>query len=110
MSLTSKPAAAAPSFQDRVRWRATVRRPSEVQGRYSFFGPRNKAGFNPVSDVGMYIYLVQNLPEFVASPLIFSGFKALWRLFGIVTYRGQGQCPVLNLEEGSDNFADAISL
>ena len=52
-----------------------------------------------------------NFPEFVASqPLIFSGFKALWRLFGIVTYRGQGQCPVLNLEDGSDNFADATSL
>ena len=50
-----------------------------------------------------------NLPEFVASPpFIFSGFKALRRLFGIVTYRGQGQCPVLNLEEGSDNLADAI--
>jgi hypothetical protein len=48
-----------------------------------------------------------NFPEFVASP---SGFKALRRLFGIVTYRGQGQCPILNLEEGSDNFADAISL
>src|SRR5688572_7368988 len=48
-----------------------------------------------------------NFPEFVASP---SGFKALRRLFGIVPYRGQGQCPVLNLEEGSDNLADAISL
>ena len=53
------------------------------------------------------LFLRLNLPEFVASP---SGFKALRRLFGIVTYRGQGQCPVLNLEEGSDNFADATSL
>jgi hypothetical protein len=51
-----------------------------------------------------------NLPEFVASPLIFGGFEAIWRLFGIVTYRGQGQCPVLNLEEGSDNLADANTL
>lgn len=48
-----------------------------------------------------------NFPEFVASR---SGFKALRRLFGIVTYRGQGQCPVLNLEEGSDNLADANTL
>src|SRR5688500_4166464 len=48
-----------------------------------------------------------NFPQFVASP---SGFKALRRLFGIVTYRRQGQCPVLNLEEGSDNITDAISL
>ena len=54
-----------------------------------------------------------NLPEFVASqPFIFSGFKALRRPFGttVPTPRGQGQCPVLNLEDGSDNFADAISL
>jgi hypothetical protein len=48
-----------------------------------------------------------NLPEFVTSP---SGFKALQSLFGIVTDRGQGQCPVLNFEEDSDSFADAISL
>jgi hypothetical protein len=48
-----------------------------------------------------------NFPEFVASP---SGFKALRRLFGIVTYRCQGQCPVLNLEEGSNNLADANTL
>ena len=48
-----------------------------------------------------------NLPEFVASP---SGVKAFRRLLGIVTDRGQGQCPVLNLEEGSDNFADTFSL
>ena len=48
-----------------------------------------------------------NFPEFVASP---SGVKALRRLFGIVTYRGQGQCSVLNLEKGSDNFADANTM
>jgi 2-polyprenyl-6-methoxyphenol hydroxylase-like FAD-dependent oxidoreductase len=40
-------------------------RPPEVAGRCSYFGPRNKAGFNPVSDKQMYIYLVQNLPAFV---------------------------------------------
>jgi hypothetical protein len=48
-----------------------------------------------------------NLPEFVA--ILDGGFKALRRLLG-TTYRGQGQCPVLNLEEGSDNLADATSL
>ena len=48
-----------------------------------------------------------NFPEFVASP---SGVKALRRLFGIVTYCGQSQGSILNLEEGSDNFADATSL
>ena len=62
--------------------------------------------------LGIRILLVRlNLPEFVASqPFIFSGFKALRRLFGTATTRGHGQCPVLNLEDGSDNFADAISL
>ena len=44
-------------------WRATVDRPDDVDCRYSYFGPRNKAGFNPVSKDQMYIYLVQNLPE-----------------------------------------------
>lgn len=56
---------ASPQYTGQAVWRATVRRPPEVQGRYSFFGPRNKAGFNPVSDSGMYVYLVHNLPEFV---------------------------------------------
>ena len=45
-----------------------------------------------------------NLPKFAAIRTV---FKALRRVFVIVTYRGQAQCPVLNLEEGSDNFADA---
>ena len=47
-----------------------------------------------------------HFPEFVA---IRSGFKAL-HLFVTAISRGQGQSPVLNLEDGSDNFADAISL
>jgi 2-polyprenyl-6-methoxyphenol hydroxylase-like FAD-dependent oxidoreductase len=54
-----------PQYTGQAVWRATVRRPPDVQGRYSFFGPRNKAGFNPVSNTGMYVYLVQNLPSFV---------------------------------------------
>jgi len=55
----------APQYTGQAVWRATVRRQPEVQGRYSFFGPRSKAGFNPVSDTRMYVYLVQNLPRFV---------------------------------------------
>jgi 2-polyprenyl-6-methoxyphenol hydroxylase-like FAD-dependent oxidoreductase len=54
-----------PRYTGQAVWRATVGRPREVEGRFSFYGPRNKAGFNPVSDGHMYIYLVQNLPEFV---------------------------------------------
>jgi 2-polyprenyl-6-methoxyphenol hydroxylase-like FAD-dependent oxidoreductase len=54
-----------PKYTGQAVWRATVRRPPEVAGRCSYFGPRNKAGFNPVSDKQMYIYLVQNLPTFI---------------------------------------------
>jgi 2-polyprenyl-6-methoxyphenol hydroxylase-like FAD-dependent oxidoreductase len=54
-----------PQYTGQVVWRATVSRPAEVQARYAFFGPRNKAGFNPVSEKEMYVFLVQNMPEFV---------------------------------------------
>jgi 2-polyprenyl-6-methoxyphenol hydroxylase-like FAD-dependent oxidoreductase len=54
-----------PRYTGQAVWRATVNRPSEVRARISYHGPRNKAGFNPVSNEQMYIYLVQNLPEFV---------------------------------------------
>jgi 2-polyprenyl-6-methoxyphenol hydroxylase-like FAD-dependent oxidoreductase len=57
-----------PKYTGQAVWRGTVLRPPEVQGRCSYFGPRNKAGFNPVSDKQMYIYLVQNLPTFVRIP------------------------------------------
>jgi 2-polyprenyl-6-methoxyphenol hydroxylase-like FAD-dependent oxidoreductase len=54
-----------PEYTGQAVWRAMVKRPAEVQARHSFYGPRNKAGFNPVSDAEMYVYLVQNLPDFV---------------------------------------------
>ena len=49
-------------------WRATVTRPPEIEARHSYFGPRNKAGFNPVSRELMYVYLVQNLPQWTRLP------------------------------------------
>ena len=52
-----------PRYTGQMNWRATVSRPSEVQGRYSYFGPTNKSGFNPISQSQMYIYIVQNVPE-----------------------------------------------
>src|SRR5262245_45044145 len=55
----------SPKYTGQAVWRATVSRPAEVKGRYSFYGPRNKAGFNPVSSSEMYVYLTQNLPDFV---------------------------------------------
>ncbi len=54
-----------PKYTGQAVWRATVSRPPEVQARYAFFGPRNKAGFNPVSSTTMYVFLVQNLPSFM---------------------------------------------
>src|SRR4029079_6329041 len=56
---------------------------------------------------GWFDILLMNFPEFVASP---GGFKSFRLCFGIVTHCGQGQYRFFNLEEGSDNFADAISL
>jgi len=58
----------APEYTGQAVWRATVRRPAEVQARHAFFGPRNKAGFNPVSRAQMYVFLVQNLPTFTRLP------------------------------------------
>jgi 2-polyprenyl-6-methoxyphenol hydroxylase-like FAD-dependent oxidoreductase len=43
-------------------WRATVERSNDVDSLWQFFGPRHKAGFNPVSASKMYVYLVQNAP------------------------------------------------
>ena len=57
--------AAGPQYTGQAVWRITVDRPPDVRARHSFFGPRNKSGFNPVSQTQMYIYIVQNLPEWV---------------------------------------------
>ena len=43
-------------------WRATVERPKDVDSLWQFFGPRHKAGFNPISESQMYVFLVQNAP------------------------------------------------
>jgi 2-polyprenyl-6-methoxyphenol hydroxylase-like FAD-dependent oxidoreductase len=55
---------AGPRYTGQAVWRITCARPKEVQARHSFFGKLNKSGFNPVSQSQMYIYIVQNLPEF----------------------------------------------
>ncbi len=56
-------AAHQPRYTGQMNWRATVSRSPEVLGRYSYFGPTNKSGFNPISEKHMYIYIVQNVPE-----------------------------------------------
>jgi 2-polyprenyl-6-methoxyphenol hydroxylase-like FAD-dependent oxidoreductase len=57
-----------PTYAGQAVWRATVNRPANVDTRYNFYGCRHKAGFNPVSAKQMYVYLAQNLPEFVRLP------------------------------------------
>jgi len=50
-----------PRYTGQAVWRAMVPRPKEVHARHAYYGPRHKAGFNPVSNEEMYIYLVQNV-------------------------------------------------
>ncbi|HZS68135.1 MAG TPA: FAD-dependent oxidoreductase [Burkholderiales bacterium] len=52
---------AKPLYTGQAVWRAMVPRPPEVKARHAYYGPRHKAGFNPVSQTEMYIYLVQNV-------------------------------------------------
>jgi 2-polyprenyl-6-methoxyphenol hydroxylase-like FAD-dependent oxidoreductase len=71
-------------------WRATVERPEEVDSLWQFFGPRHKAGFNPISKTQMYVFLVQNaqakrapaetLPKLMRDELVdFGGLMAVAR-------------------------------
>src|SRR2546423_12833463 len=50
-----------PKYTGQAVWRAMVPRPPDVTARHAYYGPRHKAGFNPVSQAEMYIYLVQNV-------------------------------------------------
>lgn len=54
-----------PQYTGQAVWRATVRRPDEVEARCSYFGAHAKAGLNPVSREAMYIYIVESQAEFV---------------------------------------------
>src|SRR5678815_152812 len=51
-----------------------------------------------------------NLPEFEATRHCLFAVKIYRRLWRTVRGPdpGQGQCPILNLEDGEDHFADAI--
>ncbi len=40
-------------------WRAMVPRQETIRARHMFYGPRNKAGFNPISETEMYVFLIQ---------------------------------------------------
>jgi 2-polyprenyl-6-methoxyphenol hydroxylase-like FAD-dependent oxidoreductase len=50
-----------PVYTGQAVWRAMVPRPAGLTARTAYYGPRHKAGFNPVSETEMYVYLVQNV-------------------------------------------------
>jgi 2-polyprenyl-6-methoxyphenol hydroxylase-like FAD-dependent oxidoreductase len=52
-----------PEFQQQAVWRATLGRPASVSTYSLFFGPRAKAGINPISEDELYILLVHNAED-----------------------------------------------
>jgi naringenin degradation protein FdeE len=63
------PHAPEPFFTGQTVWRAVVPRPTEdEQDIAMYYGPRNKAGCNPVSDTHMYVFVVENTPEISSPP------------------------------------------
>jgi 2-polyprenyl-6-methoxyphenol hydroxylase-like FAD-dependent oxidoreductase len=58
-----------PFFTGQTVWRAVVPRPDDFGDDIAmYYGPRNKAGCNPVSDTHMYIFVVENTPEITRPP------------------------------------------
>jgi 2-polyprenyl-6-methoxyphenol hydroxylase-like FAD-dependent oxidoreductase len=57
------PDAPAPHFAGVAIWRAALPRPPEVRSMQLFYGPRNKAGLNPVSEAAMFLFLVEVVPD-----------------------------------------------
>lgn len=53
------PESPLPRFTGVAVWRATMPRPPEVTGMQLFYGSRNKAGLNPVSNDAMFLFLVE---------------------------------------------------
>jgi 2-polyprenyl-6-methoxyphenol hydroxylase-like FAD-dependent oxidoreductase len=63
------PDAPEPAFTGQTVWRAVVPRPDGLENDMGmFYGPRNKAGCNPVSDEEMYVFVVENTPELTRPP------------------------------------------
>ena len=51
-----------PQYTGQVVWRANMKRSAEVTGVSMWYGPRNKAGFCPLSQEEMYLFLTENVP------------------------------------------------
>jgi 2-polyprenyl-6-methoxyphenol hydroxylase-like FAD-dependent oxidoreductase len=55
------PDAPRPYFNGQTVWRAMIPRPPDLADDMGmYYGPRNKAGCNPVSDTEAYVFLVEN--------------------------------------------------
>jgi 2-polyprenyl-6-methoxyphenol hydroxylase-like FAD-dependent oxidoreductase len=61
------PDAPEPFFTGQTVWRAVVPR-APIDDLVMFYGPRLKAGCNPVSDEEMYVFVVENTPEVTRPP------------------------------------------
>jgi 2-polyprenyl-6-methoxyphenol hydroxylase-like FAD-dependent oxidoreductase len=57
------PDAPKPKFTGLAVWRASMPRPPEIDCMRMFYGPRNKAGLNPVSGREMFLFLVQSITD-----------------------------------------------
>jgi 2-polyprenyl-6-methoxyphenol hydroxylase-like FAD-dependent oxidoreductase len=63
------PDAPEPFFTGQTVWRAVVPRPADLSSDMGmYYGPRNKAGANPVSADEMYVFVVENTPELTRVP------------------------------------------
>ena len=63
------PDAPEPFLTGQTVWRAVVPRPTGLSDDMSmYYGPRTKAGCNPVSPDEMYIFVVENTPELTWPP------------------------------------------
>lgn len=51
-----------PRYVGQAVWRANLGRPAEVVDVSMWYGPHNKAGFCPLSQEEMYLFLTQNVP------------------------------------------------
>jgi naringenin degradation protein FdeE len=62
------PDAPEPFFTGQTVWRAVVPRAPRLDDLVMYYGPRLKAGCNPVSDEEMYVFVVENTPEVTRPP------------------------------------------
>jgi 2-polyprenyl-6-methoxyphenol hydroxylase-like FAD-dependent oxidoreductase len=62
------PDAPEPFYTGQTVWRAVVPRASDLEDLVMYYGPRHKAGCNPVSEEQMYVFVVENTAEVTRPP------------------------------------------